>query len=480
MQVAPTRQADTRAPRLPDKEHDAPPMALIRRIQSHEMGTGKVLPTMITLGLPAAIGGLMQNLFEMTDTLFISWLGKDAISGVSVVWPLLFTLFALGQAVNVGISALLSRRLGEGRPDRARDVLNHGLFISALVGGLLTIALSIALALRSEPILRAAGASDTTYPYARDFAQIIIFGVLLMYVGVAADGALRAQGNAITPMKVGIIANACNVILNPILIFGLHMGVRGSATATLITRSAMCIVLLSRLWTRSSEVKPGHFLGVPLRERLRIIGSIYWVGIPSSVGMLAMSLSMVAINSLLSGMDPYAVGVLGIASRVEMFALVPVFALFSAVLPMVGYSLGARNYNRIREIVWTAGRVGAVAMGVPALIIFLIPAAFFGIFSRDADMLRMGVEYLRIMMPAYPVIGAQIMMSAGFQGLGRSWIAMIMHLFRNIVLKLPFAYWFAALWGLAGVWWSMPASSFASAGFAFAWMYVVLRGLGPR
>jgi Na+-driven multidrug efflux pump len=177
-------------------------------------------------------------------------------------------------------------------------------------------------------------------------------------------------------------------------------------------------------------------------------------------------------------MDPYAVGVLGIASRLEMFATVPVFGLFSAVLPMVGYNLGARQYGRIRSIIWTSAWLGAAVMGAGGLMLWLFPAFFFGIFTKDPQMLPIGVQYLRIMMPVYPLIGASIMMSAGFQGLGQSWIAMVMHIWRNLLTKLPFAWWFGAMWGLKGVWWSFPASTLASAGLVFAWMWWVLRGIG--
>ena len=446
----------------------------MRRIESHEMGVGPILPTIVTLGLPAAVGGTMQALYDMTDRLFVSWLGKDEISGVSLVMPIMFCMFAVAQAVNVGIATLVSRHLGEGRHDRARDVLNHGLMLSVVMGALLTLGLLGGM----EPLLSAMGATGQMRTSAREFAQIIFAGIIMMQVGTAADGALRAQGNTVTPMKVGVATNVVNVVLNPVLIFGLHMGVRGSATATLISRTVMAVILVSRLWTKSSEVKPGAFLGTALRDRIRVIGRIYWMGIPASIGLLSMALSMVAINKLLINLSPHAVGVLGIAGSVEMAATVPIFALFSAVLPMVGYNLGARQYDRIKQIVVTSGWLGAGVMGAAGALIFAFPAFFFGIFSKDAEMLPMGVQYLRIMMPAYPLIGATIMMSAGFQGLGKSWIAMTMHILRNVVTKLPFAFWFATLWGVAGVWWSFPASTLATAYITFVWMWLVLRKLG--
>lgn len=448
---------------------------LIRRIESREMGTGRVLPTLVTMGLPAAIGGTTHALYELTDRLFVSWLGTDEISGVSLIMPVMFCVFATAQAVNVGIAVLLSRHLGAGRPDDARRVLNHGLLMAGLVGAAMTLGLLIFL----EPLLAAMGGGTAIVPHARDFARIIFIGVLFLHIGTAADGALRAQGNTVTPMKVGILTNIINAILTPVLIFGAGWGVQGSAAATLISRSVMAAVLVSRLWSGSSEVRPGGFRAIALRERLRVIGGIYWMGTPASVGLLSMALSMVIINRLLVDMNPLAVGVMGIAGTVEMAATVPIFALFSSVLPMVGYNLGARQYERIKQIIWTAGWLAAGIMGVTGLVIFLFPAAFFGFFSKDPEMLPMGVQYFRIMMPAYPLIGVSIMMSAGFQGLGKAWIAMIIHLWRNLVTKLPLAFWFATLWGVTGVWWALPASSLASAGFTIGWMALVLRGLPP-
>lgn len=447
---------------------------LLRRLHSSEMGTGPILRTIITLGLPAAVAGSMQALYDLTDTIFVSKLGPDEISGTGLVGPILFCMFAIGQAVNMGIIILVSRHLGEKRPEEARQILNHGLAMGLVLGLVNTAVILFSL----DWILARMGAHGGVLENARAFGQIAFAGVVFMQVGVAADGALRAQGNTVTPMKVGVTTNLLNVGLNWLLIYGLHMGVRGSATATLVARVVSSVVLVSRLWTGSSEIRPGKLIGTPLLDRLLISLSILWMGIPSSVGMLSMSMSMLFINGLLLSLNQHAVGVLRIAGSVEMTATVPVFALFSAVLPMCGYNLGARHYDRIRRIIWTAGWLGAGVMGTTGLIVFLFPAAFFGIFSKDAEMLPMGVHYLRIMMPAYPLIGATIMMSAGFQGLGKTWVAMLMQVWRNVILKVPFAFCFAAMWGVTGVWWSFPASTLASAALPLVWMWLLLRRLG--
>lgn len=438
------------------------------------MGTGRILPTMIALGLPAATAGIAQTLFEVVDTWFITQLGTAQISGVGLVMPLFFCSYAVANAVTIGVSALLSRRLGEGRPDRAQDVLNLGLLMSAVVGTLLTVVMVVWM----DAILQVVGRGDASIlKHSRDYASIMFFGMFFLHVGAAADGALRAQGNTVTPMKVGIVTNILNAVLDWLFIFKLGMGVPGAAIATLASRSCMAVVLVGCLWSRASEVKPGELRRLGWRERLQVIGEIYWLGLPASVGIGAMAASIVVINHLLMDIDKFAVGVLAIAWRVESFAFMPIFGLFSAVLPMVGYNLGRGSFARCRRTIWAAAGLAAAVMGGLGAIVFAFPAAFFGVFSKDPALLPSGVQYLRIMMPVYPFMGINIMISAGFQGLGKAWISMLLNLWRNLIIKLPVAYWFGAMWGLTGVWISFPASSLLSTGIYSVWMVRVLRRL---
>jgi len=437
------------------------------------MGTGPILPTLVTLALPAATAGITQTLFEVVDVWFISQLGKAQISGTSLVGPWLFTMFAIAQAVNVGISALLSRRLGQKRPDLAREVLNHGMLLALAVGSLFTI-ISFAFI---HQILAYLGGDSQIIVHAGAYASIVFAGIFFMYIGSAADSALRAQGNTVTPMKISITANVLNIFLDWLLIWQLGYGVRGAAIATVIGRAGMAIALVSRLWSRHSEVRPGVAPGQPFVWRWPVVGQLYWLGAPASVGMGAMSVSIIFINKLLVGMNAYAIGMLGIAFRIEMFAFTPVFGLFSAVVPMVGYNLGAKLYHRCARTIWSAATLAGAGMAVLGAVIFIFPRVFFGLFSQDPELLPMGVEYLRIQMPVYPIIGLSIMMSAGYQGLGLSWLGMLSQLWRNLVLKLPCAYWFAAVWGLTGIWWSFPVSTACSAGIFVTIMYIVLRRL---
>ncbi len=437
------------------------------------MGSGPILRTLVLLGLPAVTTGITQTLFEVVDTWFVTQLGPDHITGVGLIGPIMFTAFAVSQTVNVGVAAMLSRRLGQKRPDLARDVLNHGLLLATVIG----LGLSVFLILCRGLVLDWLGASGAIRSYADQYSSIIFVAIVFMHIGAASDAALRAQGNTVTTMKVGVTANIANIILDRILIFDLGMGVVGAAWATLVCRGAMAVVLLGCLWMKNTELNPGRIEGQRLFVRWGVVGQIAWIGLPASVGIGAMSGSILFINQLLMSLEAHAVGMLMIAWRIESLAFTPVFGLFSAVVPMVGYNLGAHQYHRCARTIWTAAGLSAGVMTTIGAVIWLFPAFFFGLFTSEPKMLSMGIEYLKIMMLVYPIIGIDIMMSAGYQGLGKSWISMLSQIWRNIILKLPFAYWFAAIWGLSGVWWSFPVSTVFSSGIFITIMVLVLRNL---
>ncbi len=418
--------------------------------------------------------GVLQTLFELADTLYISWLGSEQISGVALALPVMFFVYAIGTAVSVGVAALVSRHLGARKQNEAQDTLNHAFGLALTVGG----SMSLVGVLAAPQLVAVLGGEGPLLEYGTQYLRIIIAAAALTHVGTVADAALRAQGNTVTPMKVMAAGNLANLILDPVFIFGLGLVVRGAAWATLLTRSVMCIVLVLQLWGPHSRVRPGRVPGLSWGVRWRVIGEIYWIGLPSSVGMLGMSFSTMVINKLLVTLNETAVGVLGIAWRLEAFALLPVFALFSAVLPMVGYNLGARLYDRCRQTIRSASVLAAALMGFLGVFLFAFPQTFMRAFGNDPAIVHMGAEYLRINSWVYAFVGWSIMLSAGFQGLGKSYLAMICQLWRTLVVKVPLAYLLAAFYGVTGVWWSFPISSLSAVALAAALMSLVLRRLG--
>jgi putative MATE family efflux protein len=458
-----------------------------RRIPPEEMGTGPPVRTLIVMAVPAAASGIFHTVYQLVDGLFISWLGKEQISGVSLVAPALMLVFAVSMPVSMGVSALASRHLGAGRERDAREVINHGLAIALAVGGLLAIAGPPLAPWLVEKLMAsgergpgaALGPAETSViaASALQYISIVLLGAVAANVGPAADAALRAQGNTLTPMVIFAVGNSLNAVLDWVFIFGLGLGVRGAAIATVLSQYLIMVGLLIALRHRSTALRPGRVPGRRLFGYVSVLGGIYWLGFPASVSMIGMSVAVLFVNRILVGLNPIAVGVYGIGWRLEMFAFVPIFGMFSAVVPMMGYNLGAGLIARCRRILLGACGVASGSMCAVGIVLFAFPRFFLNLFGGDPEVLQLGTNYLRINVTAYPVIGAAIMLSAGFVGLGRAWMSMVCHLWRNLVVRLPVAWLLAGAAGVTGVWWSYPISSAASFILAVILMVALMRRL---
>ena len=484
-------------------------MSLLRQVEHEEMGTGRMVPTLLLLAWPTAVSGILRSLFGVVDTLFISWLGKTEVSGVFTAFPLSFMVMALGSAAGIGVNALVSRHLGAGEPQAARRVLDNALVISLACGA--TVALFGGIFARE--LLWLTRARGDILEAASSYFSIAIIGSVFLHVGIVGDSALRAQGNTLTPMKVAMLSNLLNMILDPLFIFGkgnalpgpawiggaglwgwltkmmsglgidvdvrevvvalwahltqflsdygLGMGVRGAALATLLAHGLMTVVLLQRLWSKRCRLRPSPPWQCFAQLRLRTMAHVYGVGLPITVSHFGMAVSAFLTNLILMPINPAAVGVLGIATRLQMLAFVPIFGLFSAVLTMVAYNLGLQKIRRCKGIIYASCAIAAILMGLAGGGLTLFPEAFMKLFSTDQEVIRIGVQLLRIQCWAFAIAGIDIMLSGGFQGFGKTHYSMFCQLWRTLIVKVPVAYVLARYWGLAGVWWSFPISTIA-------------------
>ncbi len=446
---------------------------LLRRVEPEEMGSGPIAKTLLILALPAAGSGVLHTAFEFLDMMFISWLGADQVSGVSLMAPVMMAVWAAGNAAAAGVSAVCSRQLGANDLRGARETLNHGLGIAAIVGG----AVSVVGLLFVDRLMDVMGARGPIRAFALEYISTVLYAPLFMHLGMVADSGLRAQGNTVTPLKITAAGNLANIALDVLLIFVLGLGVRGAALATVAARTAMSLVLVARLWAPYSRVTPGPVPGRRLFGSLPVIGRIYWIGLPATVGVLAMSASVFVINTILLSLNEVAVGVMGVAWRLEMFAFTPIFGLFSAVVPMVGYNLGARQFARCAAVVRSACAIAALGMGVLGFVLFAFPRTFMQAFGKDELILDMGAQYLRINCWAYALVACDIMISAAFQGLGKSYISMLVQLWRNLCVKIAAAWFLSRIAGVVGVWWCFPISTVFSLSVASWLMTITLRRL---
>jgi len=474
----------------------------LRRVEPHEMGTGGVARTLLMMAVPSMVAGLLATTFQLVDTLFISWLGEPQVRGVAMAMPVLFVIFAIGQAAAIGVATLVSRLIGQREPEGARSVLEQALLASLVIGGLVSM-LSPVLA---WPILMAMKTPPDSLHFGELYMSRILLGVVLFHVGLTADAGLRAQGNTMTGMRIAVLANVLNLLLDGFFIFGpdnlpagmphawgagrfladlftmwgLNLGVQGGATATVLSRLLGTALLLVSLWSRRSHVRPFvPWRGLP-RFDGRVLREVYRLGFPATVSILGMSASAALVNVILVGLDPTAVPAFFIAHRLEMFAFMPMFALGGAVVPMVGYNLGASNIARCRRIIVTSCVLAGGLMAPIGLVLFLFPEAFLGIFGPEPSMLQMGTAYLRINTLSYAIVGCDIMLSNGLQGLGRPDLSMLAQLLRTVIVKLPGAWLLGMAVGVTGVWISSPVSTATCFIFASMVTWWLLKRLSSR
>ncbi|MBN2582647.1 MAG: MATE family efflux transporter [Planctomycetes bacterium] len=475
-----------------------------RQLQPEEMGSGRVTRTLITLAIPSVVAGFLGTTYELVDGLFISWLGRDPINGISISATILFFAWAIGSAAQLGVATLVSRRLGEGRSGEARHVLEQSLIVAFIIG----MIGSVLIPLSARPLVAFLGADGEALEQGTLYIRRIGMGIIFMHLFQVTEAGLRAQGNTVTGMRAAILGNVANLVLDGFMIFGpdhpagnapqfwglrqvadfftahgMDLGVQGGATATLLTRLLVVVILMTALCSHRSRVQIALPWRIRPRDFWRTICSVYVYGIPATVTILGMAFSNGAINKILCGHDIAAAGVLGIARRLEMFAFVPIFSLSGAVVPMVSYNLGAGLIPRCRRAIVMGCLLAGSIMGLFGAVIFVFPSPVLRLFTQESDMLAMGTSYLRINSWSYFFAGCDIVLSAGLQGLGRAALSTLAQLTRAVIVKIPVAWLLAMFMGVTGVWISSPVSTlacFTLAGTLMVWALKHIRHKEPH
>ena len=475
---------------------------LIRRIEPHEMGTASVLPLLVRMAMPMILSGLLATTYQLVDMLFISWLGAEQVTGVGTALPVMFFIYAVGQAAAIGAGIIISRRLGEKRTLDARHTLEQALLASLIVGGAFTVIAPFI----ADPLMALLGATGTVHQMGTLYLQRMLLGTIVFHLMLTADSGLRSQGNTMTGMKIALLVNLVNLVLDGFFIFGpnnlpvgmpqawplssladvyvafgLDCGVQGGATTTVLAHFIGATLMIMALRSSRTAVQPFRPVAGSFTIRGRILGTLYLLGLPATISIIGMSVSGMLINRILLDMQMgMAVGVLAIANRIEMLAFVPIFCIGAATVPLCGYNLGARRIDRCRQVVVSGAMLASVLMGLAGLILFAFPAFFLSAFTNDEQLLTTGTTFLRINSLSYFIIGVDIVVSNAFQGLGRPELSTLVQLIRTIIVKVPAAWLLASLFGVTGVWWSYPISSVVCFIAATLLMWRLLSRLAAR
>lgn len=423
------------------------------------MGTMPVNRLLISMSLPMIISMLVQAMYNIIDSVFVAQIGENALAAVSMAFPIQSLMIAVSAGTCVGVNALLSRSLGEKKPEDARLAAINGIFLAVLGAA--------AFAVFGVFGSRMYFASQTSDPeiieYGVQYLQVCAIFSFGIFGEMMFERIIQSTGRTIYSLFSQGIGAITNIILDPIMIFGLlgcpAMGIRGAAVATVTGQIlAMLIALFCNL-KKNPDVSINMRGFRPHGHTIKII---YAVGIPSIIMQSITSVMTYGMNLILVGFSATAVTVLGIYFKLQSFIFMPIFGLNNGLIPIIAYNYGARSKKRIMD---TAKLSIAIAVGImlAGLAIFqLFTPQLLMIFNASDHLLEIGVPALRLISLSFLFAGYCIIVSSVFQALGNGVYSLIISVARQLICILPLAYMFAKFWGLHAVWYAFPMAEIIS------------------
>ena len=426
----------------------------------NKMGTMPVKQLIIAMSLPMMISMLVQALYNVVDSIFVAQIEEDALTAVTLAFPMQNLMIAVGAGTGVGINALLSKALGEKRFDKSDAAANTGIFLSFLN----FIAFLVIGFLLSEPFIRTQTADPKIIAYGTTYLRICCCMSVGVFFQITFERLLQSTGRTFYSMISQLTGAVINIIMDPIMIFGLlgcpKMGVAGAAYATVLGQ------VIASLLGLYMNLKVNKDITISLKEILRpkreIVKAIYAVGVPSILMMSIGSLMTYLMNRILIVFSTTTTAVFGVYFKLQSFFFMPVFGLNNGLIPVLAYNYGARNKERISESLKFAMMLAVVIMLVGMIVFEVIPGQLLGMFNASDDMKQIGIPALRIICLSFPLAGFSIAMGSIFQAFSESIYSLIISIGRQLVVLIPIA-WLLSLTGNVNlVWWAFPAAELVS------------------
>ncbi len=424
---------------------------------SASLGSGNIKKLLTQYALPAIIAMTASSLYNITDSVFIGHgVGALAISGLAITFPLMNLAAAFGSLVGVGAATLMSVRLGQKDYDTANHILGNVFVLNLILGSAYMVTVLFFL----DPILYFFGASHETLPYARDYMRIILYGNVVTHMYLGLNALLRSTGNPKKAMYATIFSVIINLILNPLFIFGLRWGIKGSALATILSQTMMLTWQIRIFSNRKNFIRlqKGIF-----RLKRKIVKDSVAIGMAP---FLMNAVSCIIIILLNQGLIRYggdlAVGAYGIVNRVAFLFVMIVLGLNQGMQPIAGYNFGAKQYDRVNSVLKLTIVIATIIMLAGFLIVEIFPGAIASVFTTDETLIGLAKTGLRVVFLFYPILGFQMVTTNFFQSIGMAGKAIFMSLSRQVVFLLPCLLIFPLYFGVKGVWMSLPAADLLS------------------
>lgn len=429
------------------------------RPAENKMSTMPMDKLIINMSLPMMISMLVQALYNIVDSIFVAQISENALTAVSLAFPIQTLMIALGGGTGVGINALLSKSLGEKNQERADKAAINGIFL-AVMNFLVFLVIGI---FGSKLFFQSQTTNAEIVQYGVEYMSIICCFSCGLYAQFIFERLTQATGKTVYAMIIQGVGAILNIILDPILIFGLFgapkMGVAGAAAATVI---GQCIAGIFGLYLNIKKNRDINIKFKGFRPDAEIIKNIYVVGVPSIIMQSIGSIMTYGMNQILIAFTSTATAVFGVYFKLQSFIFMPVFGLNNGLIPIIAYNFGARNRERMTKSIKLGISYAVCIMAVGTVIFMLFPVQMLRLFDASDAMIEIGVPALRIISIPFIMAGYCIVCGTVFQAVGKAFYSLMVSLCRQLLVLLPVAFILAKVGGLNAVWWAFPIAELVS------------------
>ncbi|MCY1152315.1 MAG: MATE family efflux transporter [Sphaerochaetaceae bacterium] len=437
----------------------------------HEfLGTDKITPLLFKLSIPAMIGMVSNALYNVIDTVFVGHgAGSLAIGGLTIAFPFQLIIGAFALMYGVGVASVISRRLGEGKPEEAVIAASNAFILTFFTSLIILIFGELFL----EKILNIFGATEDILPYAIDYMRIILIGAPFLSFSMCANNILRSEGAAKVSMTIMIIGTALNVVFDPIFIFGFGLGIKGAAIATVISQICGSLYALSYFLRGKSSL---NFHIRLFKLKFVYIKEIILLGLATFIRQIGTSAMALAVNNMVKiyGGD-LAIATFGMVNRFLTLVLMPIFGMNQGLQPIIGYNFGAKKNDRVKEVLKVAIMITTLIGFVFSLIAFIFPRILLTMFTTDQELLAMGSVALRIIISTMVFLGLQSCGTTYFQAIGKSLPSIFLGMSRQFIILIPLVLILPRFFGLVGVWIAFPSADILSSLITSIWLIVDIK-----
>ena len=428
-------------------------------VKENKMGTMPINKLLISMALPMMISMLVQAMYNIVDSMYVSRISEDALTAVSLAFPIQQLMIALGAGMGVGVNAVLSKALGEKDFEKANKAAENGIFLSVISFVVFFFVGLFAV----DPFYMSQTTDPEILQAGHDYLTVICCASIGMYMQFIFERLMQSTGRTVYSMITQTLGAVINIVLDPILIFGMfgmpEMGVKGAAVATVIGQIIGAVVGYILNVTKNHDI---HISFKGFRPDFGIIKVIYVVGVPSIIMQAVGSVMNYAMNQILIGFTSTATAVFGAYYKLQSFIFMPVFGLTNGMIPIIAFNYGAGNRSRVIKTIKSSVILAVCIMVTGLMVMQIFPIQLLGIFNASEHMLSIGVVALRLISLSFVFAGYCIIMGSVFQALGNGVYSMIVSIVRQLVVLLPVAYLFSLTGNLDMVWMAFPIAELFS------------------